>query len=110
MTAYVSVLTAQKTEVLKVPNAALRFRPAASSMPKRDTEKQERKPLPPGTLRGRVMRLVKGELKAVPLLLGASDGKFTEVLQGELMAGDSVVVEDLQASAGAGKVTPPIRF
>jgi len=93
-----------------VPNAALRFRPAAGLMPKRDNEKRERKPSPPGTLRGSVMRLVNGELKAVPLLLGASDGKFTEVLQGELKADDGVVVEDLQATSNAGKNTPPIRL
>lgn len=110
MTAYVSVVTAQKTDVLKVPNAALRFRPAAGLIPKRENEKRERKPSPPGTLRGSVMRLVNGELKAVPLLLGASDGKFTEVLQGELKADDDVIVDDLQATSNAGKNTPPIRL
>lgn len=110
MTAYVSVVTAQKTDALKVPNAALRFRPAAGLLPKRDNEKRERKSSPPGTLRGSVIRLVNGELKVVPLLLGASDGKFTEVLQGELKADDGVVVDDLQATSNVGKNTPPIRL
>lgn len=110
MTAYVNVVTAQKTDILKVPNAALRFRPATGLMPKRDTEKRERKSSPPGTLRGSVMRLIKGELKSVPLLLGSSDGKFTEVIEGELKAGDAVVVEDLQAAGNTVKNTPPIRL
>jgi HlyD family secretion protein len=39
----------------------------------------------------------EGELQAVPLELGISDGRRTVLRGGALKAGDQVVVEDLEA-------------
>ena len=110
MTAYVNVVTAQKQDVMKVPNAALRFRPSATLLPKRDGEKRERKLLQPGTLRGSVVVFANNAVKAVPLVLGVSDGKFTEVIEGDLKAGDRVVVEDNQSTPTTNRPAPPIRL
>lgn len=110
MTAYVGVITAEKSDVLKVPNAALRFRPENGERPKKDSAQKKGLPLQAGTLRGSVHVLEAGKLRQIPLLLGASDGKFSEVVQGELKVGDAVVVEDTQPGKAAKGNTPPIRL
>lgn len=112
MTAYVGVTTAEKSEVLKVPNAALRFRPGTGERPKKNDAQKKNMPLQPGTLRGSVHILEAGALKSVPLLLGASDGKFSEIVQGELKAGDAVVIEDTQPAKSRDNhaPAPPIRL
>jgi HlyD family secretion protein len=111
MTAYVSVITAQKQEVLKVPNGALRFRPSKDLLTKKDGEQRERKPPPPGTLRGSVVVVLGTEMKQVSVLLGASDGKFTEVVEGDLKENDATVVEDRQSgSSTSNRPAPPIRL
>jgi len=110
MTAYVTVVTAQKDGVLKVPNSALRFRPEAGEK-KRKTGDVKKTPPAPGTLRGSVWRLEKGELAQIPVLLGISDGRHTELLQSGLKSGDAVVTEDSQAKPDSNKgMTPPIRL
>ncbi|WP_035383008.1 efflux RND transporter periplasmic adaptor subunit [Ferriphaselus sp. R-1] len=113
MTAYVGVVTAEKTEVLKVPNAALRFRPEGAERANRKNGAQKKGlPVQPGTLRGSVYVLDAEKLKQIPLLVGASDGKFSVVVEGELKAGDAVVVEDTQPdkSAKSNASAPPIRL
>ncbi|MBI5919141.1 MAG: efflux RND transporter periplasmic adaptor subunit [Nitrosomonadales bacterium] len=112
MTAYVGVVTAERSEVLKVPNAALRFRPENGERPKKDGAPKKGLPPQPGTLRGSLYVLEAGKLKQVPLLLGASDSKYSEIVKGELKAGDAVVVEDTQSgkSADSKAPAPPIRL
>lgn len=83
MTANVSVTVAEKKEVLRIPNAALRFRPA---------ERTRTQQLQKGA---GVWILEKGEPKRVPLTLGISDGNFTELLSGDLKEGQELIVESL---------------
>jgi HlyD family secretion protein len=107
MTANIRVVVAEKHDVLLVPNAALRFRPpdwdederragvssaaAAASTRARDL---------PG-VSGRVFVVdAAGRPSAVPLRLGASDGRMTEVLTGELSEGQAVLTS-AQRSAPA---------
>lgn len=113
MTAYVGVITAEKSEVLKVPNAALRFRPEGAERTNRKSSTAKKGlPVQLGTLRGSVYVLDAGKLKQIPLLVGVSDGKFSEVVQGELKMGDAVVVEDTRPEKPASNNTPapPIRL
>lgn len=74
MTANVRIVVAHRDDALKVPDAALRFRP-------------------PGAAGGeRVWILARGRLQPVDLRLGLNDGTSTEVLSGALERGDQVVV------------------
>jgi HlyD family secretion protein len=95
MTANLQVKVAQRESILKVPNAALRFRlpgdesggeviaPAASSGPRS---------LEPG-VPGRVFVLGSDDRPTpVSLRLGITDGRMTEVLEGEIVEGQRVVV------------------
>ncbi len=97
MTAYVSVITAKLQDVLKVPNAALRFRPAVDAL----LERVEQSPLPSqnGGIHGTAYMLGESGLRPLRLLLGASDNNDTQVLAGPLQAGDQVVVEAIAADA-----------
>jgi HlyD family secretion protein len=93
MTAYVNITTAERHDVLLVPNAALRFKPQESSVkPGGRRERQEEN-------RGTVYVLRGKQLKAVSVTTGITDNRFTEVLSGALKVGDEVVVEDAQAAS-----------
>ncbi len=89
MTANLSVHAEEKTGVLKVPNAALRFRPS----PGAETEAPSRQ-MPEGTNqegRKTVWRLAEGgEIEPVPVRTGITDGSFTEVESRALAEGDLV--------------------
>jgi len=121
MTANVTIDVAQVKEILRVPNAALRFRPttggeggaagrgrgaAAAGGPSPEERLAARTAgglqgaagalagAGDGPGRGRQTVYVEdghGGLRAVPLRTGISDGRFTQVLEGDLKAGDLVV-------------------
>lgn len=121
MTAYVSIVVAQKKDVLTVPNAALRFRPAGDAA-KADANREAAKAngaQPPaagtgtagaGSGRGKrrdsasgtVYVLADNQLKAVAVTIGITDNRNTEITGGELKAGDMVILgENLPAAEPA---------
>lgn len=89
MTATVRFEVAKVEDVLRVPNAALRFDPQ-----RRQNRQSGRwsKPQRGQALKPRVFRLTADGLQEVELQLGISDGKFTEIRGGDLNAGDTVVI------------------
>jgi HlyD family secretion protein len=99
MTANVSIRIRDFKDVLKIPNAALRYRP--SEKKKAEGEKE-----PPGA---RVYVVGKdGKPEAVPIKPGISDGTHTQLAEGNLKAGDAVIVAEIrkdQSAAGGG--SPP---
>lgn len=107
MTANVSIVVAQKDQVLKVPNAALRFTPpqgdrAEGHSSDRNGAKAEGRPAPgrpaavsadSGGQTKRVWRLGASDgLEPVSIQTGISDGVSTEMVAGPLGEGDLVVV------------------
>src|SRR3989338_6009067 len=73
MTANVSVIVSEKKGVLKIPNAALRFRP--SDMLNKDTSKDKSRE------RGSGVWVVEGgKPKRIKVVTGISDGIFTELV------------------------------
>ena len=108
MTAYVSVVTARLQSVLKVSNAALRFRPATDAVIERSPADAEQSSKQSG-LRGTVYMTGKKGLRPVRLQLGASDNNTTEVLGGAIKAGDLVVV-DIADAGGTAKRSPSLRI
>jgi HlyD family secretion protein len=111
MTANVKLVYAEKPSVLKVPNAALRFRPAgADAGPPAPARGQGGAPATGqaprgdaaagGRTPGRAWILdAEGKPKAVPLTLGISDGTATEVVRGDLQEGQEVIA-GLAGAAG----------
>ncbi|HEY6096223.1 MAG TPA: efflux RND transporter periplasmic adaptor subunit [Gallionellaceae bacterium] len=110
MTAYVNITVAQRKDVLMLPNAALRFRPADARAGKARTDAKPDAPRgkdkgdagPAGT----VYQLENGQPKPVRVAVGITDNRFTELPGSELSEGSSVIVEDRQppskSSGGPG--------
>jgi HlyD family secretion protein len=109
MTATAEISVAERRDVLLVPNAALRFTPAATTANASGGNLLNRlMPHPPrarsargNATRGpqqRVWVLRQDRPVAVPITTGASDGRFTEVTGGELKAGTRVITEAAGAS------------
>jgi len=108
MTANVRIITAEKESVLKVPNAALRFRPPVEGQKPGATAGSGG-----GGGRGggrgaaaqqNVYILAEGKPQAVAVKTGLSDSQFTEIVEGALQEGQQVIVG--MAPAG-GKSAPP---
>ncbi len=100
MTAYVNIVVASRKNVLLVPNAALRFKPQdpAAKDDKRKGKDDKRE-----AAVGAVYVLENNQLKPVTLSIGITDNRSTEVLSGDLKAGNTVVVEDTQLTGGANQ-------
>lgn len=100
MTAYVNITIAQRKNVLLVPNTALRFKPTEAAPKKgKPRSKDEHKKAPGGT----VYVLENGKLKLVRINTGITDNKFTEVMSGDLKAGDQVVTEEAISTQNEGQ-------
>jgi HlyD family secretion protein len=111
MTANVSIISAHKDEVLKIPNGALRFRmPDESPAPavKRDPSASGRSPgsKPPARAERRVERTVyvlapsASKPTKVTIKTGISDGISTEITEG-VKEGDRVVTSATDSSGAA---------
>lgn len=100
MTANVSIITAQEKDILKVPNAAIRFKwqPEDSEAKRKNAGSADAaRPKALGANGGAkaqgVWVLTGQNPRRVPLTLGISDGSETAVLAGELKQGDGVIIE-----------------
>lgn len=115
MTANVRVVTDARDGALKVPNAALRFRPPPGAVSNeqarpRPAEGMRQEPgagRKGGGARGRIHLLdEQHQLRAIGVRLGLSDGAVTEVMSSELKEGMEVVIGANQA---AGRDAAPSR-
>jgi HlyD family secretion protein len=100
MTANVTVIYAQRQDVLAVPNAALRFHPpsAANAGPSASAPARWKghhgAPSGDEPAEPRTVYVLRGsEPQPVSVHTGLTDGSQTEVLDGELKDGDAVVVD-----------------
>ncbi len=111
MTAYVSIGVQKRDDVLLVPNAALRFKPSDPDKKPENAQKPAstanapagmggdaaKGPGGPGKGKkrdsqgGTVYVLADGEIKPVAVQIGITDNRNTEIIGGELKAGDRVV-------------------
>jgi HlyD family secretion protein len=107
MTANVRIVTDTFEEVLKVPNAAIRFRPPQSSDDKpakskrSESDKSGRGNGRPDPSSSTIYVLKNGELKAIPIKTGASDGKMVQVT-GEGVTEGMEVVTGVKGESGGG--------
>ena len=97
MTANVRIVTETFEDVLKVPNAAIRFRPPQSSddkttkLSRGDGDKPSRA-LARSDLSSATIYIVKnGELQAIPVKTGTSDGRMVQVTGESIAEGMEVV-------------------
>jgi HlyD family secretion protein len=105
MTANITIRVGYRENILKIPNAALRYTP----------ENFRKAGGPSGSDRpegARVWVLKNGKEVPVAVKLGLSDGSFTEAVEGSLEPGDNVIIENLgKSDSGTGSRRPPfMRF
>ena len=98
MTAYITITTQTKPDVLMVPNAALRFRPAATTETSRTASAMAAGPRKRTAAGSQVHVLRGGKLESVPVQTGITNGRTTEITGGALREGDTVVIEDQTAT------------
>ena len=108
MTAFVQITAQRRQGVLRVPNAALRFRPPADPAQAERTAAAAKGGGAPGMggaarrdAGARVYKLVDGKLAAVPIQIGVSDSTYTEVTAGAVAEGDKLVTRDLSGQGGS---------
>ena len=118
MTAYVNIAVLQRNDVLLVPNAALRFKPAdaagkksengakaasTAAMPTGSDGGGDRKGKKRDGQSGTVYVLAGEEIKPVSVQLGITDNRNTEIVSGDLQAGDRVITGENNNGNGPGK-------
>jgi len=98
MTANVSIIVSVKKDVLKMPNAALRFKPS-----EKGAQTSEKKG--PG-----VWISEKGQLRRISVSTGISDGSYTEVVSGDLRDGQEIIIESRAKTNATTPSGPPRMF
>jgi HlyD family secretion protein len=110
LTANVSIEVKKFGDVLKIPNAALRYRPATKGTDAESAGKRQGNGKGKGKEAGgqRVYLLGKdGKPVPVRVKTGASNGTVTVLEEGELKEGDLLVTGEAQAKKAGGNATPP---
>lgn len=113
MTANVSIETGRRDGVLKLPAAALRFRPKVDADKKSAKAGQRAagsgKGKPGGTQQ-KVYLLKDNQPVAVTVTTGLGDSSFVELVEGNLKEGDQVIVEQVDKSKkkSAGNSASPM--
>lgn len=93
MTANVSIIITGKKDVLKIPNAALRFRLSNT--------------VKPSAYKGTGVWIIeKDKPKRIKVSTGISDGNHTELVSGEIKEGQDVIVESLAKTKGRAPSGP----
>ncbi|MGA3400204.1 MAG: efflux RND transporter periplasmic adaptor subunit [Acetobacteraceae bacterium] len=95
MTASTQIISDQRTDVIRVPDQALRYTPGG-----------------PGAAAGeagqtRVWLLRDGRAVSVPVTLGLDDDTVTELVSGDVKPGDPVIVSEQRGAADSAAVPPP---
>jgi len=107
MTATAEVVVEQVSDALLVPNAALRFSPASAMAEKKKSRGllDRLLPKPPratfrqpsesdtGGSNRRIWVLRNGAPVPVPVVVGASDGRRTEIRKGEIQVDEPIIVD-----------------
>ena len=96
MTAHVQINTQRHEQVLRVPNAALRYKPSDPElMPKDNAPK--------------LYKIIQGKPASFDVKLGIADSQFTEIISSDLKDGDEVIIRELAPRKGQAE-QGPFRF
>jgi HlyD family secretion protein len=96
LTAATQIIVDQRSDVLRVPNQALRYIPAGTAIHDSDQP--------------RVWVLRDGSPVPVQVATGLDDDNYTEIIHGDLKPGDKVIVAERTNSTGARSTAPRPRL
>lgn len=94
MTASTQITVAQRLNVLRVPDQALRYTPGGPGASTAATT-------------ARVFVLRSGRPVALPVTTGLDDGTFSEIIKGDLHPGDAVITAEQSGSTGSAALPQP---
>ncbi|MCC7175446.1 MAG: efflux RND transporter periplasmic adaptor subunit [Bryobacterales bacterium] len=103
MTANVKILVNKRVNVLRIPNAALRFHPASEPPVYGGGQGERAGAVPPQAV---WILDQEGRPRRVALVTGESDGTYCEVVKGELKDGDHVILAALAGAAAPAGGSP----
>lgn len=132
MTANLQIVTDEREDVLRIPNAALRYRPTIAvpsaepraiapngQSPRRRARSQDAETQADEGSSGRIYRVgPDGNPQAVHVRLGVTDGAYTEIVRGDVQEGAAIIIgaqradaaEDANGSATNRRPRPPRMF
>jgi HlyD family secretion protein len=96
MTASTQIVIAERADVLRVPDQALRYAPEGAAAPQAG--------------QSRVWVIRNGRPAAVAVEVGLDDDSYTEVVKGDLAVGDQVVTVEARDTGGSRAALPPPRL
>lgn len=103
MTANVSIIISGKKDIIRIPNAALRFRPSEG----KKSNDQGKKPLE----KGQAVWIVENDKsKRVKIETGLSDGNYTELVSGDIKEEQELIVESLSKAKSGQSSSGPRMF
>ena len=115
MTANATFVVAERSDVLRVSNAALRYRPSAEVLAlaglgaakdasgSRSGQRAGQAKADPAVAARRIFVLSDGKPRPVSIKTGVTDGTLSEIVEGDLKAGDQVIVD----ASGTGAAAQP---
>ncbi|HVU03201.1 MAG TPA: efflux RND transporter periplasmic adaptor subunit [Polyangiaceae bacterium] len=107
MTATVTFTPAERVDVLRIPNAALRFRPDTKPAGSAAAPVAQRPPKAAARSDHRTVYRLEGVVATpVEIQIGLTDGSVTEVVSGDLKEGDAVITELLSEGGSGGGAAP----
>jgi HlyD family secretion protein len=111
MTASTKIIIDERNDVIRVPDLALRYSPSGLSAA---ATPEAGAPLATSSIgpsqEGRLWVLRDGRPLSVPVALGLDDDSFTEIVKGDLKAGDQVITAEQGGASRAQSKVPPPRF
>jgi HlyD family secretion protein len=103
MTAATRIIVDRRKDVLRVPNEAFRYSPARSSIATQSNASSQR-----GGAQANLWVLHDGAAIRVPVTTGLADDTHTEIVNGDLRAGDQIIIAEQHQAAKT--VLPPPRL
>lgn len=103
MTAATRIVVDERHDVLRLPSQALRYAPAG-------TAQRRARGAVRGQAEGQVWVLRDDKAVALPVTIGLDDDNFTEIVKGDIKAGDQVIVAEQRTNSGTKTAAPRLQL
>ena len=111
MTAATRIVTDERSDVIRVPNQALRYRPGArTGAANRQSDGRPTKQAVGEASQAQLWVLRDGQAVSVRVVVGLDDDSFTEIVRGDVKPGDQVVIGEQSAAADSRSAAPRLRL
>jgi HlyD family secretion protein len=106
MTANVSIVTARRDDVIRIPAQALRFVPRGETS-KSASNSSATDPVNPKPNRATIWVRHGTTLKSLEVTTGLNDGNYVEIVSGDLRLGQKVVIDEKRRTKRTQTITSP---